>query len=69
MTLLLLLYIIYIIIIMSYARNKNCYKCHHIPFKSAIETITECIINFKYVEIVLSKYLITLRYDLYHEYQ
>ena len=54
---------------MSYARNKNCYKCHHIPFKSAIETITECIINFKYVEIVLSKYLITLRYDLYHEYQ
>ena len=40
-----------------------------IPFTSEIEIITECIINFKYVEIDLTKYIITARYDLYHEHQ
>ena len=40
-----------------------------IPFTSEIETITECIIYFKYVEIRLTKYIITARYDLYHEHQ
>ena len=40
-----------------------------IPLTSEIEIITECIINFKYVEICLTKYLITARYDLYHEQQ
>ena len=40
-----------------------------ILFTSAIETLTECIINFKYPEIGITKYLITARYDLYHEHQ
>ena len=40
-----------------------------IPYTSEIETITECVINFKYVEIGLTKYLITARYDLFHEHQ
>ena len=40
-----------------------------IPFTSQIENITEFIINFNYVKIGLTQYLITARYDLYHEHQ
>ena len=40
-----------------------------IPFTCQIETITECIINFKYVEIGLTKYIITAGFDLYHKHQ
>ena len=40
-----------------------------IPLTSLIENITEYIINFKHVEIGLTTYLITARYDLYHEHQ
>ena len=40
-----------------------------IPLTSQIENITECIINFKHVVICSSTYLITARYDLYHEHQ
>ena len=40
-----------------------------ILFTFAIETITEFIINFKYLEIGVTKYLITARYDLDHEHQ
>ena len=31
--------------------------------------LAECVINFKYVEIGLTKYLIIARYDLYHKHQ
>ena len=40
-----------------------------IPLISEIEIISKCIINFKYVKIGLTKYLITARYNLYHDHQ
>ena len=40
-----------------------------IPLTSEIKIITEFIINFKYVEICLTKYLLIACYDSYHEQQ
>ena len=55
---------------MSYTRQiKSVLNDQPIPITFEIEIITECIIKFKYVEINLIKYLITARYDLYHEHQ
>ena len=55
---------------MSFTRQiKIVLNAHFIPFTTEIETIIECVINFKYVEIGLTKYLIIALYDLYYEHQ
>ena len=55
---------------MSYTQQiKIVLYAQPIPFTSEIQYITEYIINFNHVKIGLTQYLITARYDLYHEHQ
>ena len=59
----------FIVIVINTQQIKIVLNAQPIPVTSEIEYIIEYIINFNHVKIGLSQYLITARYDLYHEHQ